>query len=213
MCTRGGPNEKTFGRPPCFCLGKGKIMPRREARDGDMSDRIDIKVFILFLLDELRYPLGETVIAEMVHEHGYVGRFDFAECFSELTERGHITEIEDEGEKQYVISPLGHSVASELQGTLHEYIREKSRISALKRLSLYRRGAKTDVTVTKEAEGKYLVRCVIRDKDGLMMDTTMSVPSVEEAERIKKHFNEQPEEVCRGVLTVLTGQIAYYMGY
>ena len=43
-------------------------MPRREARDGDMSDHIDIKVFILFLLDELRYPLNETVIAEMVHE-------------------------------------------------------------------------------------------------------------------------------------------------
>ena len=186
-------------------------MPRRESRDGDMSDRIDIKVFILFLLDELRYPLNETLISEMVYEHGYVGRFDFAECFSELTERGHITVIDGE-EKQYVISPLGHSVASELQGTLHEYIREKSRISALKRLSLYRRGAKTNVTVTEGADGRYLVRCEIHDKDGILMDTTLSVPSKNEAERIKKHFMEQPEEVCRGVLSVLTGQIAYYMG-
>lgn len=186
-------------------------LPRRDARDGDMSDRIDIKVFILFVLDELRYPLSETIISEMVYEHGYVGRFDFAECFSELTERGHITMIDGE-EKQYVISPLGHSVASELQGTLHEYIREKSRISALKRLSLYRRGAKTNVTVTETEGGKYLVRCEIHDKDGLLMDTTLSVPSVKEAERIKQHFSEQPEEVCRGVLSVLTGQIAYYLG-
>ena len=186
-------------------------MPRRESRDGDMSDRIDIKVFILFLLDELRYPLSETMISEMVYEHGYVGRFDFAECFSELTERGHITVIDGEEEKEYLISPLGHSVASELQGTLHEYIREKSRISALKRLSLYRRGAKTNVTVT-EKEGGYLVRCEICDKDGVLMDTTLAVSSQKEAERIKKHFSEQPEEVCRGVLSVLTGQIAYYMG-
>lgn len=186
-------------------------MPRREARDGDMSDRIDIKVFILFLLDELRYPLSETVIAEMVYEHGYVGRFDFAECFSELTERGHINVIDGE-EKQYLISPLGHSVASELQGTLHEYIREKSRISALKMLSLHRRGAKTHVTVTEEGGGKYMVRCQIFDRDGILMDTTLAVSTKNEAERIKKHFYEQPEEVCRGVLSVLTGQIAYYMG-
>ena len=188
-------------------------MSRREIRDGDMSDRIDIKVFILFLLDELRYPLNETVIAEMVHEHGYVGRFDFAECFSELTERGHVTEIEEEGEKQYVISPLGHSVASELQGSLHEQMREKSRISALKRLSLYRRGAKTQVTVNKESAGRYLVTCRVEDKDGVMMDATVAVSTMAEVERIKKHFGEQPEEVCRGLITLLTGQIAYYMGY
>ena len=177
-----------------------------------MSDHIDIKVFILFLLDELRYPLNETVIAEMVHEHGYVGRFDFAECFSELKERGHVEEFEEDGEKQYVISPLGHSVAAELQGTLHEQMREKSRISALKRLSLYRRGAKTQVTVNRESEGRYLVRCQVEDRDGVVMDATVCVSTMAEVERIKRHFSEQPEEVCRGLVTRLTGHIAYYRG-
>ena len=89
-------------------------MPRREIRDGDMSDRIDIKVFILFLLDELRYPLNETVIAEMVHEHGYVGRFDFAECFSELCEHGHVVSDDVDGVSYYVISNTGKSVVAEL---------------------------------------------------------------------------------------------------
>ena len=49
--------------------------------DGEMSDKIDIKVFILFLLDELKYPMGESIIREIVSENGVVGRFDFAECF------------------------------------------------------------------------------------------------------------------------------------
>ncbi len=186
-------------------------MSRRELWDGDMSDRIDIKIFILFLLDEMQYPLSESIISEIVHENGYVGRFDFAECFSELTERGHINVIEGE-EKTYLISELGHSVAAELQGAIHDYIREKSRVSALKRLSLHKRGATTQVTAEKLENGRYAVRCLISDKNGVLMDTTVTVANAGEVERIKKHFSAQPEEVCRGVLSVLTGQIAYYMG-
>lgn len=179
--------------------------------DGDLDDRIDIKIFILFLLDELRYPLSESVIAEIVGENGYVGQFDFKECFSELVERGHITEEKTEGENEYLISPLGHMVASELQGSLHNYIREQTRISALRRLSLYRRGAEALCTVTPSEDGKYTVRCQITEKGESLLDVCVSVLSEKEAQDIKKHFSETPEEVCRGIFSVLTGKLAYYM--
>ena len=111
-----------------------------------------------------------------------------------------------------MVSPLGHMVASELQGTLHDSIREKSRTSAMKRLSLHLRGADTDTSVEKTADGGYLVRCVIKDAQGMLMNTAVTVPTESEANAIVSHFSEQPEEVCRGVLAVLTGKIAYYMG-
>lgn len=179
--------------------------------DGEMSDKIDIKVFILFLLDELRYPLNETVISEIVSENGIVGRFDFAECFSELVERGHVIAYEDEGETVYVISPLGRMVAAELQGTLHDSIRERSRLSAMKHLSLHLRGAKTHTDIEKTENGAYLVSCKIEDKEGVMLETRLTVPTESEARTITAHFSGQPEEVCRGILAVLTGKIAYYM--
>ena len=47
-------------------------MRNKNAYDGKMSDRIDMKVFILFLLDEMHYPLTESVIAEIVDEAGRV---------------------------------------------------------------------------------------------------------------------------------------------
>ncbi len=184
---------------------------KKRQLDGDLDDRIDIKIFILFLLDELRYPLSESVIADIVWENGYVGQFDFKECFSELVERGHITEEKTEGGSEYLISPLGHMVASELQGSLHSYIRNQTRISALRRLSLYRRGAETRCTVTPTDDGRYLVRTEITEKGTVLFDTTVAVLSKEEAEEIKKHFSAAPEEVCRGILAVLTGKVAYYM--
>jgi hypothetical protein len=179
--------------------------------DGEMNDKIDIKVFILFLLDELRYPMSESVIREIVSENGVVGRFDFAECFSELVEQGHIIAYEDGGDTLYVVSPLGQMVASELQGTLHDSIREKSRASAMKRLSLHLRGAKARARVEKNAEGGYLVHCEITDQKGIMMQSAVTVPTESEANTIVSHFEEHPEEVCRGVLAVLTGKVAYYM--
>lgn len=185
---------------------------RKKKYDGEINDKIDIKIFILFLLDELRYPLGETLIREIVSENGVIGRFDFAECFSELVELGHIIAYDDGKETLYVVSPLGHTVAAELQGSLHDSIREKSRASAMKHLSLHLRGATTEHAVEKTEDGTYLVRCAIKDAQGMMMNTTVTVTNESEANAIVSHFEEQPEEVCRGILAVLSGKIAYYMG-
>ena len=179
--------------------------------DGEINDKIDIQVFILFVLDELNYPLGEAMIREIVSENGVVGRFDFAECFSELVEKGHIIAYADGNETLYVVSPLGHMVASELQGTLHDSIREKSRASAMKHISLHLRGAVLNTSVERTEEGGYLVRCEIKDARGVMMNTALTVPTESEANTIVAHFKDHPEEVCRGVLAVMTGKIAYYM--
>ncbi len=186
-------------------------MKRKNASDGKMSDKVDIKVFILFLLDEMNYPLTESVIFDIIEENGYVGRFDFAECFSELVERGHIAKSGEGADAEYMISRLGHSVAAELQGNLHDHMREKSRIAALRRLSLYRRGAVPKCTVTPTENGKYTVRCEIIEKGEMLLDTSVTVLSLAEAERIRSHFSESPEEVMRGILSVLTGKLAYYM--
>lgn len=187
-------------------------MKRKNAYDGKMNDKIDIKIFILFLLDEMNYPLTESVIFDIIEENGYVGRFDFTECFSELVERGHIAKSGEGSEAKYVISPNGHSVAAELQGTLHNHMREKSRIAALRRLSLYRRGAEPKCTVEPTENGKYTVRCEVIEKGEPLLDVSVTVLSAAEAESIRTHFSECPEEVVRGILSVLTGKIAYYMG-
>ncbi len=170
-----------------------------------------MKIFILFLLDEMHYPLTESVIAEIVDESGNVGRFDFKECFSELVERGHIFK-DGEGETaKYMISPTGHNVAAELQGSLHDEMREHTRIAALRRLSLHKRGAVPKCTVTPTEDGRYTVRCEIAEKGKPLLDASVTVLSEREAHLIRSHFLDSPEEVLRGILSVLTGRLAYYM--
>ena len=186
-------------------------MAKKNKLDGRMCDKIDIKIFILFLLDEMNYPLTESVIYDIIEENDYVGRFDFKEYFSELVEYGHITKLGDGPDAKYIISPNGHNVAAELQGSLHDHMRERTRIAALRRLSLYRRGAEVECTITPTETGKFVVRCLITEKGEPLLDTSHTVLSKKEAEIIRDHFLEAPEEVLRGILSVLTGKLAYYM--
>ena len=70
---------------------------------GGMSDKTDIKVFILYIMDCIDYPLEYDVIRELAAQNGYVGDFDFAECFSQLLELGHVLEDTENGIKYYIL--------------------------------------------------------------------------------------------------------------
>ena len=176
-----------------------------------MNNKTDSKIFILFLLNEINYPLDYSTVSDVMTDAGYVEMFDFAECFSELCELGHVTEEIVNGEKLYSISDSGRVVASELQSELLESIREKSRKSAARLLSLRRRGAKLSARTKQRSDGKLNVTCELSDAAGVILSVTLPVSSNEEAKKICENFENRPERICRGILSVLSGDTDYYL--
>ncbi len=177
--------------------------------DFAIHDRTDIKIFVLFLLNEINYPLEYTALCEVIAENEYVGAFDFAECFAELCELSHIERIEKDGKSLYRITETGRMVASELQGNLLESIRENSRRSAARVLSLYMRGATVSSEIRRRPDGMYSVRCAITEKEGPLLSVEMAASTQLEAEKIKTYFESKPENIFRGVLSVMTGEVDY----
>ena len=53
-----------------------------------LKDKNDIKIFILYLMRHVGRPLDFVSINDIVVQDGYVGYFDFVECFAELLEAG-----------------------------------------------------------------------------------------------------------------------------
>ncbi|MBR6676053.1 MAG: DUF4364 family protein [Clostridia bacterium] len=53
----------------------------------------EIKIFILYLLDKIGYPLDYPSIGSIMMQDGIVNFFDFAQCFFALVDAGHIREI------------------------------------------------------------------------------------------------------------------------
>ncbi len=179
--------------------------------DGFLNDRTNIKLFILFLLNEINYPLDYSTLADVMAENGYVGSFDFAETFSTLCAAGHILEEDADGKKTYRISQTGQLVASELQDNLLLSIRQKSRKSAMRLLSLRRRGATPFAAYEKRTDGRYTVTCSLTEASGPMLKTELTVTTEEEAERIRARFYQDPDTVFRGLYAVMTGEVDYLL--
>ena len=61
----------------------------------------NVKIFVLYLMENINYPLDFTTLNDIVMQTDYVMYLDFAEAFHEMLDLGLILEIEDEGQKLY----------------------------------------------------------------------------------------------------------------
>lgn len=179
--------------------------------DGIISDKIDVKIFILFLLDNINDVMDYETIYEIVRDCGAIGSFDFAECFSQLEDLGHILTDTEDGIKYCRISDMGREIAHELQSGILEPIREKSSKIAAKFISLKERNATITATVTERDDGKYIVRCSMDESSGEIFGYDVCVSSRAAATKIKNYFESKPTDIYRAFMTVVTGDFDYFM--
>ena len=184
-------------------------MKRR--RESLLKHDTDIKIFILFLLNHIRYPLSLDEITELVTADGAVENFDFTGCFSELLEHGHVIEGQEDGKTMYLISPTGMEAAANLEDVLLSSLRRRSLQTATRYLSLSRRSAKVTAEVSSCEDGRYTVNCRAAARDGELASFSLTLASREMAEQIKAHFEEKPEEVIRGLTAAATGELGFLL--
>ncbi len=182
-----------------------------------LTNKNDIKIFILYLLQNIQYPLDFPTINDIVVQNEYVNYFDFAECFAEILDMGHIIEEFDEdpqtGEKKtlYRISPLGTAVVSQLQSGLLRSIRESSLKSAMRLLSFKKRGAQMRCTTSEREDGKFELECVITEMGKEILHISLADDSAARIERMKANFEERPDGIYKGIMALLAGEVDYLL--
>ena len=181
---------------------------KRNKKNG-LNSITDLKVFLLFLLDNIRYPVDSNTIMDIASENTDDLSLDYEQCLAELVDSEHLLYDEIEGTRYYMISDKGREVASELYDNLDAGFRERSLRSAIKHLSLSKSGASIKSYIEKTESGRYRVTLEAFDRYGELMTTTLAVNSLAEAEQIKRNFEGKPDGVYRGVLFSATGKIDY----
>ncbi len=169
----------------------------------------DIKIFLLFLLDRIGNPIDHTTLIDIVSENTREITLDYDQCLRELVDGGHLLFDEIDGEKYYMISDSGHSISAELYDSIDEGFREQSVRSAIKHISLSARGASVKSYIT-ETEGKrFAVTMIATDRYGEILNTTLTVASRAEAEKIKSNFDARYDSVYRGMMFAATGRLEF----
>lgn len=175
-----------------------------------LTEKNDIKIFILYLMRNIGYALDFSNITDIVLQDEVVKYFDFAECFAELLEAGNISEEKaEDGETMYSITEQGKKVADDLQSDIFMMIREKSLKSALRLLSFKKRGSFIKCESAPLEEGGYSLCCRIVESKEEIMNVTIKVEDKKQLDKMKHSFEERPEALYKGIMTLLTGEIDY----
>ena len=186
-------------------------MSTKSDREFCLRTMTDVKVFILFLLDNMRGdPVDETTMMRIIAENTDKIVTDYAEAFAALTDAGHLYADTVDGETYYMISETGHTVAAELYSRLDPAFLERGLRYAHKFLSLSRSGAKTFSSVEQTEDRRF--RAVIgAERDGEeVFRASFLFSSRAEADLARARFEAQPDDVYRAILVAATGKMDFF---
>lgn len=171
----------------------------------------EIKIFILYLMYHIGRPLEYDDINDIVMQDGFVGGIDFADCFADLLERGNVMEVREEWATLYQISEQGVRVVESLQGDLMNYVKTKGLRSALRLLNFKERGASIETSFEPRMDGSFDLTCAIRDSGNLSLEIKLVAENSTQLELMRYQFRENPEQIYKAILAIMTGEIGYLM--
>jgi len=172
----------------------------------DLKDENEIKIFILYLMNQFSHGLCYGDMENMTYESGYVGYFDFAEIFAKLIDSGDIEKIKENGKDIYNITQRGKAIAENLEHLIPAAPKTKGIAIASRYSDWKKSGALISHSLKEEGDG-YRFECSIADKqkNSENFHISLFVKDKITAEKIAAAFKENPGAVYRGVYAMLTG--------
>ncbi|MBE6633463.1 MAG: DUF4364 family protein [Ruminococcaceae bacterium] len=171
----------------------------------------NVKIFVLYLMKNINYPMDYVTVNDVVMQTDYVMYLDFADAFHQMLEGGLIRRdgTNDHGDPLYSVTREGCLVAEQLKCDLLPSILDQSLACALQYLDFRRRGVTVECQSQRMADQTFDVTVTLKEKDKVILKTTVNADSEYHATQMKRHFRERPEVIYRGILALLTGQVGF----
>ena len=178
-----------------------------------IGSKNNVKIYILYLMENINYPIDYVTINDIVMQEDYVMYLDFAEAFNYLLDNDLIEKVKegdtDESEEKYRVTDKGALVAAELKSDIISSILDRSLAAALRYLDFKKRGVKVKFDIEKQEGEMYKITTSFEENGICMFSQMIMVDSLERAKRMKDNFYERPEALYRGVLALLSGNVNY----
>ena len=165
----------------------------------ELRDDNDIKILILYLLENIDIPLDFDTLCEVIFSIDFVRHFDFADQFADLLDRKLINEISVDNKAKYIISAKGKTALEGMQDSLLNLIREKA-LTAAKRFLEYKDHGFMIISYIENSpdeqdEDGVMLHCIIKDNRRTILNMETYVGSRIIAEKMKLVFEKRAEKL------------------
>lgn len=176
-----------------------------------VSGKKNVKIFVLYLMENINYPLDFVTINDIIMQTDYVLYLDFAESFIEMQDDGLIvvSANDEDGSELYEVSPKGRFIAAELKSDILDEILDKSLTAAFRYLDFKRRGVTLKTNIEKQPDGGYIFSCELIENKKILFQSDLLVDSLNRAERMKQNFYERTEAIYRGINALFAGNVNF----
>ena len=172
------------------------------AEHGFISDKLEIKLLILYIAARLVEPAPFEVLQELSMCDGGVNYFNFSECLADLVRTEHL--MLKEG--RYAVTEKGRRNSAACESTLPYAVRLQAERNLAVGNERLRRQALVRAEVREREGGGYTVHLGLSDELDSLMELEMLVTRRELAMDLQKRFRNSPEELYAKILAVLCGK-------
>ena len=147
-----------------------------------------VKIFVLYLMENINYPLEFYVINDIVMQTDYVMYLDFAESFNEMLDADLVASYKEGDEEFFYVTDKGRIVAQELKSDVLSSILDQSLAAAFRYLDFARRKITVSCEVIPKCDGtgKCDVKCMMMEKKKVIFEATLTVDSEDRAREIAR---------------------------
>ena len=176
-----------------------------------LGNKQNIKIFVLYLMQNVGYPMDFVTINDIIMQTDYVAYLDFAETFSKLEEGDLIARAgeNERGEPTYTVTGKGRTVVESMQGDILPSILEESLTCALRYLDFSRRGTRATCKITPNPAGGFDVTCALTEQEITLLSITLWADTRARADLMEAQFRRSPENIYRAALALMSGQVNY----
>lgn len=152
------------------------------------------KLIILYMLDNLDFPLTNSQISEFILDKGYTDYFTLQQTIYDLEGSELIVSENIRNSTRYTITNSGQETIAMFESKLSFAIKED--IQHFFEEKKYQLRKEIDILADYYPVGKeYMVKCLVKEKKSTLLELRLNVVSKEQAIHICDHWQQKSEEV------------------
>ena len=142
------------------------------------------KLIILYMLNEVDYPLTNSQISEFLLEKEYTNYFHLQQTFSELVDSNLLEVKTVRNASYYRLTEAGRTTLSYFGKEISDTIKEEIQNFLKEKGCEIKDSTSVSADYYKSTNQDYHVRCQLKERGADMLDLTLAVPTKEAAEAI-----------------------------
>lgn len=161
------------------------------------------KLIVLYMLDQSAVPLSKSTVNAFILDKGYTNYLTLQQAIGELLDNQLISQKSDANRALLSITTEGCDTLKYFENRISDAIKEDVKNFLIENKTQLKNDYSITSNYYKSVSGEYEAQLMAKEKDVVLMDLRISVPTQEMAEDVCLNWKKRNEEVYRMLTQML----------